>query len=174
MSTLSALLKIKPDIDSSYYNGPGEYLFKVGRYTGSCSSPTWSSEKTIAITGPTHTPIPTATPSSFPSPTVTATPTKSPTPIATISNSPTISLSIRQSSTSTPYLEEITKAPDSSKSGDVLSAETIDVDSPFATSSSQIQMKPIIISLLFIAVGFGLLSGVFVWKKHRELVQPNE
>lgn len=62
--TWSGTLKFKPDKDNPYYNGPGEYLFKVGRYTSSCGSPTWSTEATIAITGPTPTPTPTPTTSS--------------------------------------------------------------------------------------------------------------
>ena len=58
----SGTLKFKPDISSPYYNGPGEYSFKVGRYTSSCSSPSvWSQEITIAITGPTPTPTPAPT-----------------------------------------------------------------------------------------------------------------
>lgn len=54
----SGTLKFKPDEDSPYYQGPGEYLFKVGRYTSSCGSPAWSSEVTIGITGPTLSPSP--------------------------------------------------------------------------------------------------------------------
>jgi hypothetical protein len=80
---------VKPDTASSYYNGPGEYLFKVGRYTPSCSSASvWSAEETIAITGPTptptssptNTPIPTAIPTSTPTPKLASTPTSKPTP----------------------------------------------------------------------------------------------
>ena len=55
--TWSGKLKFKPDKDNAYFNGPGEYLFKLGRYTPSCSSPSvWSSEATVAITGPSPTP----------------------------------------------------------------------------------------------------------------------
>src|SRR5258708_1097571 len=49
--TWSGTLKVKIDTDNSYYTGPGEYLFKVGRYPSSCGSPTWSSEITIAVNG---------------------------------------------------------------------------------------------------------------------------
>jgi len=75
----SGKLKFKPDKDSSYYSGPGEFSFKLGRYTPSCSSPSvWSNEVTIAITGPTPTPTaaPTAVSSSIP----TKTPIISPSP----------------------------------------------------------------------------------------------
>lgn len=77
----SGKLKFKSDIDSSYYSGPGEYLFKIGYYTPECSSPSvWSEESTIAITGPTPTPIPDPTSTPSPSPTSTPTPTNTPTP----------------------------------------------------------------------------------------------
>lgn len=91
----SGTLKFKPDKDSSYYNGPGEYIFKVGRYTASCSSPSvWSNETTIAITGPTPTPT-TGSSTSSPASTNTPTPTKiptntlTPTPTAKLTNTPT-------------------------------------------------------------------------------------
>lgn len=74
--TWSGKLKFKLDKDSSYYAGPGEYSFKIGRYTPSCSSPSvWSTESTISITGPA--PTPTSTPILISSPTLI--PTKIPT-----------------------------------------------------------------------------------------------
>jgi hypothetical protein len=88
----SGKLKFKPDINNSYYSGPGEYLFKVGRYTTSCGSPSiWSPEVTIAITGPspTPTPAPTSTPTPTSSPTSAPTPTRTPTPTLKPSVSPT-------------------------------------------------------------------------------------
>ncbi|MCL4354680.1 hypothetical protein M1349_04425, partial [Patescibacteria group bacterium] len=86
--TWSGKLRVKPDIENPFYNGSGEYLFKVGRYTPSCGSPTWSSEKTITITGPT--PVPTNSPVSTNAP--TNIPTIAPTikPILTIK--PTIKI----------------------------------------------------------------------------------
>ncbi|OGH06418.1 MAG: hypothetical protein A2W22_06455 [Candidatus Levybacteria bacterium RBG_16_35_11] len=76
--SFSGKLRFKPDIESSYYKGPGEYSFKVGRYSPSCSSPVWSSETTIAISGPT--PTPTSSQTLAQSPTNTPTPTSKPTP----------------------------------------------------------------------------------------------
>jgi hypothetical protein len=93
--TWSGKLKVKPDIENGFYNGPGEYLFKVGRYTPSCGSPIWSSEATVAITGPTPTPtntptsVPTSTPTVAPTNTPTLTPTKTPTPTLKPPASPT-------------------------------------------------------------------------------------
>ncbi len=89
--TWSGKLRVKPDIENAFYNGSGEYLFKVGRYTPSCGSPAWSSETTIAIAGPTPVPtnvpvstnVPTNIPTVFPTvkpiltlkPTIKITPT---------------------------------------------------------------------------------------------------
>jgi hypothetical protein len=89
--TWSGKLKVKPDIENAFYNGPGEYLFKVGRYTPSCGSPTWSSESTISILGPTSTPTsaPTSTPMPTSTPTNSPTPTRTPTPTLKPSPSPT-------------------------------------------------------------------------------------
>lgn len=87
----SGRLTFKPDTESSFYNGSGEYLFKVGRYTPSCGSPTWSLESTISIIGPTKTPtpLPTSVPTDTPIPTKTPTPTKSPTPLPSKTITPT-------------------------------------------------------------------------------------
>lgn len=83
--TWSGKIKFKIDKDSSYYSGPGEYSFKIGRYTPSCISPSvWSSEYVISVTGPTPTSTPTSTSvptTSTPTSTTTTTPTISPTSI---------------------------------------------------------------------------------------------
>ena len=88
--SFSGKLKFKPDTGSSYYSGPGEYLFKIGRYTPSCGSPSvWSQEATIAITGPTPTPTqaPTSATTSTPTPTPTKTPTAIPVTVTMASSS---------------------------------------------------------------------------------------
>lgn len=84
----SGKIKVKPDSNDSAYIGPGEYLFKVGRYTSaSDSSADWSNELAIKITGPTPAPTtsPTQVQSSAPDPTPAAnpTPTKTPSPLPT-------------------------------------------------------------------------------------------
>jgi len=80
--TWSGMLAVRADTGSSYYKGPGEYQFKVGRYTPSCSSASvWSPEYTIAVTGPTATPTgePTNTPGATMTPvSITGTPTSAP------------------------------------------------------------------------------------------------
>jgi len=121
--TWNGKVKFKPDAESSNYSGPGDYLFKVGRYTPSCGSPSvWSSEATIAITGPTPTPSPTTTPSSTPITSPTKTPTPKPsTPkptVAPIATSISVSLSDEEEATSSVLSEsspsselEIEKTP---------------------------------------------------------------
>jgi hypothetical protein len=97
-STWSGKLRVKPDPSASSYTGPGEYQFKVGRYT-SGGSVTWANEAiAINITGPTptptpgptNTPNPTNTPTNTPAPTATPKPTSTPKVTATPKISPTI------------------------------------------------------------------------------------
>lgn len=45
----SGNLEIQPDVFDSGYDGNGDYLFKIGRYTSEGSGPTWSNEVTIKI-----------------------------------------------------------------------------------------------------------------------------
>lgn len=94
----SGKIKVKPDSNSSGYVGPGEYLFKLGRYTSATdASADWSNELAINITGPTPSPTPSPTnpptqaptPAPTPSPTPIPTPTKSPSPRPTLTKSPT-------------------------------------------------------------------------------------
>lgn len=44
-------VEVKPDILDSSYKGPGDYIFKIGRYTASGSGPTWSNEAVLQING---------------------------------------------------------------------------------------------------------------------------
>jgi len=166
--TWSGMLKIKPDIDSSYYNGPGEYLFKIGRYTGSCSSPTWSVEKTVAITGPTHTPTPSNTNTPMPTATHTLMPTN--TPSSTMSPTATSTIAIKNTISPAPSKNRIQEsATDSSTVLGTFENISRDEVNPISTESSKSPAKPIVFSLLLVGSGFGLLSGVFAWKKYIEI-----
>jgi hypothetical protein len=149
--TWSGKLKMRPDTASSYYSGPGEYLFKIGRYTSSCSSPTWSQEVTIAITGPTPTPFP--APSDTPTPTMT--PTKTPTPTRT----PT------PTKTPTPTISEV--LAEATEEGQPEYPQ--DSDSVATASATGIPIFMILIPLVSIGIGCGILSGLFIWKKRNAL-----
>lgn len=150
----SGKLKIKPDTTSSYYAGPGEYLLKVGRYTGSCGSPTWSQESNIAITGltitptPTNTLAPTPTPSTTSAPTATSVPTATSTPIATptrtVSPTPTTEISDEIISTDVPLVPAILGIEDTSVSGTV--------------ETRVVSKRPFIIAMLFVSVGLALFA----------------
>lgn len=117
----SGKIKVKPDSGDSAYIGPGEYLFKVGRYTSAGdSSADWSNELAIRITGPT--PIPTLTATRTPDPTPTPTQIPNPTPVKTASPVPTKTPTKTVTPTPTPEIEpdvlgESANNPTSSLSG---------------------------------------------------------
>lgn len=112
-ATWSGKLKIKPDSSDSAYIGPGEYLFKMGRYTSAGdSSADWSNELVVRITGPTPTASPTSSPT--PNPTPSPTPIKTPSPTPTRTPSPSSVKTSTPSSTSSPeevFLEEQIGSP---------------------------------------------------------------
>lgn len=154
----SGTLKVKPDSASSYYTSPGEYLFKVGRYTASCSSPTWSQEFTIAITGPTPTPTPAPTQSFTPTPSSTimhtSTPTKTPTP--TKLNSPTLTPSVTED------------APLNDLPKEELTAMVLGVAE---SSASGRPLLPFAVAAALIGLGLALIAGVLVWQKRNAILK---
>lgn len=142
--TWSGTLKFKPDSDSSYYNGPGEYLFKVGRYTASCGSPTWSGEVTIAITGPTPTPSSSTSTSSSPSP--------SPSPSLNTSPKPSVGYQISSKSASVAGTAKLPKLLPSTKVQKKITSEGV--------LGSQTDRVPIylgIIGLIFLIIASTIL-----------------
>lgn len=102
---------------------------------------------------PTPTKTPTPTPTRTPTPTpVGSTPTKTPTPTPTSKSTPT--------KTPTPPSEEsINEKPTSSPA--VLGA----TEEATPESSPKSSIKPLIISLLLVAIGLATLAGYFVWQK---------
>lgn len=139
--TWSGTLKVKLDTGSSYYAGPGEYLFKVGRYTPSCSSASvWSTETTIAITGPT--PTPTASPTNTPAPTSV--------PVNTPTSKPTVMPTSKLNQKLSPTISEELDATDSEVLGQ--SSESAEpTQKPQKTevlSSSRHNILPIVLILL--------------------------
>lgn len=163
--TWSGTLKVKPDKDSTYYNGPGEYLFKVGRYTPSCSSPSvWSTETTIAITGPTPTPTP--APTNLPATVSSASPTRSPTPAPTVK--PSVSLV-------TPLVAKagsISAVPlNSSLDTSVLGAENSTL-SPSPKQDKNLKTPSLFAwGKLFMLMGVVIICsacGILIYKKYRQ------
>lgn len=162
----SGKIRVKPDTGSSLFSGPGDYLFKVGRYTGSCGTPTWSGELTVAITGPTPTPTiaPTATPTPVPEHTATPMPTRTPTPTPPAGG--------KQTPTSKPtYLPDATPSAalsDSTESADILGAQDPPA-TPGAVAVSR-PLIPVVISLSLVGLGLGILSFVLVWQKRNAIL----
>jgi hypothetical protein len=172
--TWSGRLVMQPDRESSFYVGPGEYFLKVGRYTGSCSSPTWSAEMTLAITGPT--PTPTLTPTQTPAPTVTPTftPTISSTPLI-LSRAPVPSATRFLSPT--PQLDERDEIFEEVSS---LSA-VLGLSSLPSSSSSEKRdreahypWRSFAIAFACISLGCALLTGVLVWIKRAEGLRQDD
>ena len=138
-------LLIKPDVDDNGYQGPGDYLLRVKRYTSKGTDKYAENSLTVHIAettptpenpSPTSTPTPTQTPSPTPiptttpslSPSVTTTPpspteTSLPTKkaIATIAVSPTITPSptdqVTVSPIETPLSLSISESPSSEVKG---------------------------------------------------------
>ena len=105
-ASFSGQLKVKPDSADSKYEGPGEYQFKIGRYTSSNSSATWADPVVVNITGPalpspTPTPTLTSKPTSTPTPKTTSTPVAAVTPASKTNSTPVAS----PSSTPTPVVQ---------------------------------------------------------------------
>lgn len=159
----SGKLKVRPDAESSLYSGPGEYLFKVGRYTGSCGSPTWSDEMTIAITGPTSTPTP--HPTNTPTPTPIHTPTPTPTKAPTTTKSPT------PTPTPEPPSDDIT-ASDESISASPIVLGAVQAGASVSAVHQESADRQLMLSLALIGSGLAILSFAFVLKvrrKHRSV-----
>lgn len=163
--TWSGKLKVKPDISSPSYSGPGDYLFKVGRYTTSCST-AWSPETTITITGPTPTLTPTPTPTLPPSPVPTSTPLPSPSPTP---RPPTATPIPTKESTKTPVSTTTIQA---TLTAGVLGEMITATPAVGLNETTQRSWKPLIISLLFISAGLALLALVLVWQKRQTLTPP--
>jgi cell division septation protein DedD len=155
----SGTLQFKIDNDSSFYQGPGDYVFKVGRYTASCGAPTWSTETTMAVTGPTATPTPAPTSTSTPTPEPTRTPTPSPTRTPTPTKTPTPTLK------STPQPKADQPLAGTNVSAVLGATDSPEIASVGADIETRPSPKPLIISLLFVGIGCAILSLVFVWKK---------
>jgi hypothetical protein len=164
----SGRLKVKIDKENSYYAGPGEYIFKVGRYTASCNSPTWSQEITIAVVGPPPTATATlapSTPTPTPSPMAVAhspTPTKMSTPSPIKTTTPTLSISAASGSG-----ELIDEDHEGVVLGDVTSAPLKVATTSVIPYGSPLRVFGMATALM--AAGFALLSGALVWQRRHGL-----
>lgn len=167
--TWSGRLVMQPDRQSSFYTGPGEYFLKVGRYTGSCGTPTWSSEVTLTITGPTPTPTPSPTPAPTAAPTATSTPTTTPTPASISTPTP----SVRRFFSPTPQADTMMgTTEDVGSVSAVLGLSAF--SSPSGSYSSSLERshpwRAFSVAAAFVSLGCALLSGVFAWIKRNDIL----
>lgn len=171
-SSWSGKLKMKIDVTDALYSGPGNYSFKIGRYTSANSSAFWSGIVNVQITGPsptpTNSPTSTSTPTNSPQSTVTHTPTQTPKPTntPTVKSMQTSTPTITGKKTPTPTEEVLDISSSSSVSqGNILGAK----DDASATSSVVFERAPskkvLIITFLFIGIGTALLSLAVVLRK---------
>ena len=167
----SGALRFKPDKDSPNYNGPGEYLFKVGRYTPSCSSPSiWSTETTVAITGPTPTltPVPpTSTTVSTPTIKPTATLTPLPSPTKTPTPKPT-------SSTPSPTQISVLGISQSSSQSVLGDSDEKNREQTKAIVPGESKSKAIGIIFIFLGIIFLTLCGIVFFLSYRNSLKTNE
>lgn len=162
----SGKIKVKPDSTDSAYLGPGEYLFKFGRYTSSSdSSADWSNEIAVKITGPTPTPTPTNAPTQAPQ-----TPSPAPTPAPTKSPSPTPIKTATPKPTPTPEVLGEETLNQNSSSG--VLAEFINSginDTVPAPNQRQKSTLPLL-AMLFVSVGIIVMgtAGYLAYKKQKQ------
>jgi len=174
--TWSGKMTVKPDSGSSFFTSPGEYLFKVGRYTASCSTPVWSTETTIAITGPSPTPTSTLTPTQTATPTHTPTNTLTHTP--SVTSSPTKGTSPTRTPTATIYLKEDTIGSVGSVAGANDSQEANgNAGLPAVageTADSGLIRRPYVLAFASVALGMAIICGVLVWERVRYIQQKKQ
>ena len=166
--------KIDSD-DPSFTTGSDTYDLKIGRYTQTGSTATWSDPVSVNIlvptptptNTPTPTPTPTSTPTSSPTPTLIPTPTKTPTPIPTtnaLTSKPSVAPTSELSSTSV-LGENIGNGLDISSPGDnLVSDQTKKPDTVFQKTS-------MILGIILIAVCAILTFRII---KKGELMQNEE
>jgi hypothetical protein len=76
----NGILKIRPDVNSAYFKGEGNYNFKIGYYTAAGNGPNWKYDQAVFLSYS----LPSPTPALGPTPVSTLTPTPTPTIIPTI------------------------------------------------------------------------------------------
>ncbi len=171
----SGAISFKPDASDSGYKGPGNYNFKLRRYTSTGNSYTWSDATVqLAITS-SSTPTPTPTPTPIPVPTSKSssspTPTESPATslISPTENTP-VAVELATSTSPNPTSISINlfdnlKATASSKSVLPASAKASSLNSTPISKQEKFLADKEIPSRILIAFGFIMLilsAGLFI------------
>ncbi|MDD5415693.1 MAG: hypothetical protein PHE48_01665 [Candidatus Daviesbacteria bacterium] len=151
-------LEVEPDASDTDYKGSGDYIFKVGRYTSSGSSPTWSNESTITITSTENgdqDSTSTSTSNSLPST------TNSPTP--SVKATTTTSSQVRSSDKLIYQIASVAGATISAKSATEEGAVNV---------KNQKQINPIVwLGLALIFAGCGSIGYIY-FKKNAKIHIP--
>lgn len=189
----SGEVRVKPDTSSNYFEGSGNYYFKVGRYTanGTSVSP-WSNSNLLAINAPTPTPTPTLTPTPVPTNTPTYTPTPAstktpaPTPKPTSTPIPTKTQTPSPSRTPTPtskpsasptsakilptfILGESTESGSFTSPENTLSKKNILISNKQKNANSNFQKILMLVGVVFIAI-----CGILTFQKFKKNKLQNE
>jgi hypothetical protein len=160
--------KVDPD-DPNFTTGSGTYDLKIGRYTQTGSTATWSDPVSISIYAPPPTPVP-------PTPTPTHTPTRMPTPTPTQKPSP---IPVKTSIPTVKILPTSIGSRSADSSGSGMLAAILGTQSAHKSGSqtkvagSVLQKPPVIFLLLgsIIVLAAGGLSGwiIYVGKNGRDI-----
>lgn len=165
-------LSVKSDFADSGYKGEGEYKVKVGFYYttsgGNPSSVNWTSNTvTVSLNEPDPTPTSTPTPTPTPQPTATPTPTSVPTKTPTLTPTPKLTATAPPTPTPTSTPTEIPE--ETPEATPMVLGESVEIKTSSPSSYAQNNSwKPIVISMLLVATGLAILSGLYTWKIARE------
>lgn len=162
--------KIDSD-DPNFTTGSGTYDLKIGRYTQTGSTATWSDPKSIEIVVP-----PTPTPTNTPTPTLTSIPASTPTPTPTPTKTPTPT-PIPNTPTSKPSVSPTAKVlptsvlAESTQSGSIISPTESEFlnDKNILISNKQKNKTNNLPKILMLIVGiiFSTACGILIFLKHK-------
>ncbi len=167
--------KVDPD-DPNFTTGSGTYDLKIGRYTQTGSTATWSNITSVTIFVPSPTPLP---------PTLTSTPAQTPYPMQKLPvSTPTVKKEPTITDAVTPEIQDDSfDSPDKSTDGadldsmDILGTESADFflsPTPIIVGHTHIIKKPPVLFLILgsiIVLAAGAFSGwvMYVRKNGRDI-----
>lgn len=178
----SGKIKVKNDIESVGYKGPGDYSLKIRRYSGGSTSEAGESNiltvtLTLSLPTPVPTPTPTETPTTTPEPTTVPTVAPTPTPPRTLTPTPIRTTTSKPSSkaTSSPTNLVIKEETEDTTNSDVLGLRDELEKSKEATESVTNTKKKIpLLSIVFLLGGIGAIGlSVYSFLRMRKVNYNN-
>jgi hypothetical protein len=152
---------VKSDFGESGYKGEGEYQFRLRFYYGASLTADWSiNTLTVLINepDPTATPVPTSTSTPTAVPTIAPSSTTTPTVLPTRTVSPTSTVTGTIIPTTTAFV-----LGDASGAALRDEQEASPPESKATVAGTMYTARPLGIALLFVSIGFALLSAMLVW-----------